>query len=246
MTELAATPLRTIICGHRGARNEAPENTLEAFALCLEMGADMIELDVHASRDGRLVVCHDPELLGMPLCKLDWADIQALAPRLGYSVPSLEEVLELVTGRIALDIEIKAEGFEAALWRLTRGLLQDGLSFFSSFADRVLTTLRDMDSGVRTGLLLGSSRPRQLGWTHRDSLWFEERVAACRPDWLLFHTWLLPWGVLQRAERQGLRTGVWTENRPARWHRLVQDPRVHMIITDYPRQALALRDQYPE
>ena len=49
----------SIILGHRGASGYAPENTLEAFKLAMDMGADGFELDVHLSRDGELIVMHD-------------------------------------------------------------------------------------------------------------------------------------------------------------------------------------------
>ena len=51
--------MKTLIWAHRGARTEAPENTLEAFALAAEQGADGIELDVHMTADGEIVVAHD-------------------------------------------------------------------------------------------------------------------------------------------------------------------------------------------
>ena len=74
---------------HRGASWELPENTLPAFERAIELGADCIEFDVHATREGALVVCHDP-------------------PRPGADVPSLEEVLELARGRIGVMVELKS------------------------------------------------------------------------------------------------------------------------------------------
>jgi glycerophosphoryl diester phosphodiesterase len=77
-----------LVIAHRGASAELPENTLPAFARAIEIGADAIELDVHADRTGRLVVTHD-------------------APRHGAAYPVLEEVLDLARGRIALMVELK-------------------------------------------------------------------------------------------------------------------------------------------
>ena len=53
---------KTYIYAHRGASGYAPENTLEAFALAAEMGADGVELDVHFSKDRQVVVTHDPKI----------------------------------------------------------------------------------------------------------------------------------------------------------------------------------------
>ncbi len=232
----------TLICGHRGARREAPENTLEAFERCIAMGADMIELDVRCTRDGEIVVHHDPAILGVPICDRDWLDIYALRGQLGFSVPLFSEVLDLCRGRIGLDVEIKEPGFENDLLALTGECPQGDRCFFSSFYDSVISRIRQLDSRVPTGLLLGSSRPRQYGHSHWESIHFEHRVDRCSPDWLLFNIWQLPFGVLGRAAPLGLRVGVWTENRPRHWQKLINDPRVHMLITDLPREALRVRE----
>jgi glycerophosphoryl diester phosphodiesterase len=77
-----------IVIAHRGASAELPENTLPAFERAIELGADAIELDVHADTEGRLVVTHD-------------------APKPGRSYPGLEEALELCRGRIKVMVELK-------------------------------------------------------------------------------------------------------------------------------------------
>jgi len=77
-----------LVIAHRGASAELPENTLPAFERAIDVGADAIELDVHADRAGRLVVTHD-------------------TPRSGASYPTLEEAIELARGRIQLMVELK-------------------------------------------------------------------------------------------------------------------------------------------
>jgi glycerophosphoryl diester phosphodiesterase len=77
-----------LVIAHRGASWELPENTLPAFERAIELGADAIELDVHADAEGRLVVTHDP-------------------PRIDRGYPTLEEALELCRGRITVMAELK-------------------------------------------------------------------------------------------------------------------------------------------
>jgi glycerophosphoryl diester phosphodiesterase len=77
-----------LVIAHRGASEELPENTLPAFERAIELGADFVELDVHADAAGRLVVTHNP-------------------PRLGSDYPALEEALDLMRGRIGVMIELK-------------------------------------------------------------------------------------------------------------------------------------------
>ena len=77
-----------LVIAHRGVSSELPENTLPAFERAIEVGADYVELDVHADRDGRLVVTHE-------------------APRPDREYPTLESALELMHGRIGVMVELK-------------------------------------------------------------------------------------------------------------------------------------------
>jgi glycerophosphoryl diester phosphodiesterase len=77
-----------LVIAHRGASFELPENTLPAFERAIELGADAVELDVHADTTGRLVVTHDP-------------------PRVGAEHPTLEDALDVMRGRIPAMVELK-------------------------------------------------------------------------------------------------------------------------------------------
>jgi glycerophosphoryl diester phosphodiesterase len=78
-----------LVIAHRGASAELPENTLPAFERAIELGADFVELDVHARPDGELVVSHD-------------------RPRAGERVPTLAEALDLCRGRVGVMVELKS------------------------------------------------------------------------------------------------------------------------------------------
>lgn len=110
---------RFLVVAHRGASGYAPENTLEAFDLACTLGADVIELDVHLTRDDEVVVMHDErvdrtttgrgEIRSMML-----ADVRAMdagswfgTQFQGVRVPTLTEVLERFLGRVLIDIELK-------------------------------------------------------------------------------------------------------------------------------------------
>src|ERR671916_1175095 len=90
---------------HRGAPREHPENTLPAFARALELNADGIELDVHATRDGVVVVHHDPvpratpddpRLAGRPIADLTYAEVEQFSVAPGVPIPTLADVLALI------------------------------------------------------------------------------------------------------------------------------------------------------
>lgn len=92
---------------HRGMPHLALENTLESFAFALEFGAEGIELDVHTTADGAVVVHHDPALpSGTRIHETSLSDLLLEAPRL----PTLQAVCDLIGGRAELFVEIKGAG----------------------------------------------------------------------------------------------------------------------------------------
>ena len=121
LTELIAARRdgQPLIGAHRGGAAYAPENTLASFAEGLRRGADMLELDIHLSRDGELIVLHDHDLTRTTdgrgyVHQRTVADLQRLDagswfdPRFaGERIPTLEEVIAFVARRAYLTIEVK-------------------------------------------------------------------------------------------------------------------------------------------
>ena len=141
----------TLVLAHRGASTDAPENTLPAFELAVEQDADMIETDLHLSRDGRIPLYHDDEIAGVPVGELTLAEIRAYLP----GVPELEDVLDRFGQRIPFNLELK--GRYPGLVQLvldavrSRGLLERTL--FSSFEPLALRELRVLEPAARIGVL---------------------------------------------------------------------------------------------
>src|SRR5215469_16982173 len=117
---------RVWVVGHRGAMGHSPENTMASFERGLELGADWIELDVHLSRDGALIVIHDETLErttnGHGLVRdHSLAELKQLDAGDGERIPTLDEVLDWAKQRnTVIDIEIKNaplyyEGVEQAV-----------------------------------------------------------------------------------------------------------------------------------
>jgi glycerophosphoryl diester phosphodiesterase len=115
------TGLSALVAAHRGASQDAPENTLAAFALALEAGADMVEFDVHVTSDGEIVVIHDEkldrttdgtgEVYRTPLAALRELDAGSWfsAAYKGERVPTLDETLALMKGKAVPLIEVKVK-----------------------------------------------------------------------------------------------------------------------------------------
>jgi glycerophosphoryl diester phosphodiesterase len=216
----------TAVVAHRGAWGAAAQNTLEAFEAAIALGADMIEFDVRRTGDGRLVVCHDPILDGLPL---DGVRGGALAGA-EASPPRLEEVLALARDRIAIDIELKERGWVSqVIPLLTRFGLERCL--LTSFHDDVVREAKRIAPTLATGLLVGTYR-------RVSELFPAGRAHRAGADVLVIQDRLVDAGVLRRA---GMPSLVWTVNDPRRIQRHLSDPRVAGVITDVPALALQVR-----
>jgi glycerophosphoryl diester phosphodiesterase len=144
------------VVAHRGASAHRPENTLSAFEAAVAAGADIVELDVRRSADGVLVVVHDPTELALP-------ELRRLQPE----IPTLDEVLEQLRGRVALEVEIKnapgETGYEPAgteivrdvIAALRRNAFTD--AFISSFDPECLQSVEELDPEIPTGLTVERS-----------------------------------------------------------------------------------------
>jgi glycerophosphoryl diester phosphodiesterase len=127
---------RPVIVGHRGASALAPENTLRAFEVALEHGLDMVELDVHLSRDEQLVVIHDADLaavVGRPprVAELTAAELAEVDVGNGQGVPRLVEVLDFARGRLGVYVELKGPNTGLALGALVKAGATAGVELIS-------------------------------------------------------------------------------------------------------------------
>ena len=103
------------IIAHRGASGYKPENTLASFQKAISLGVDMIELDVFAIRSGEVVVHHDKKVNRTTngtgnISDYTWSELRLLDAGDGQRIPLLTEVLDLVNGRIPINIELKGHG----------------------------------------------------------------------------------------------------------------------------------------
>jgi glycerophosphoryl diester phosphodiesterase len=148
------------IIAHRGFHNEWPENSLRAAQAAIDSGADAIEVDVHATRDGVVMVNHDPVVQVGPGrdARLISASLHAELARVkladGSEIPRLADMLELCSGKVRVYVEIKGRGMEAAVLR-TIGASSCQASVHS-FDHRIIRRCGELAPAVRRGILLES------------------------------------------------------------------------------------------
>jgi glycerophosphoryl diester phosphodiesterase len=163
-----AGSLKPLVIAHRGASSEAPENTMAAFRLALEQGCDAIELDIHVSVDGEIVVCHDETLERTTDGSGKIADFTAAELKrydagswfgekyAGERLPLLKEVLELVPPQIGINVEIKSynhPGVENILVELLERTGRIDSVFLSSFGHGSMVRCKRLSPSLRVGLL---------------------------------------------------------------------------------------------
>jgi glycerophosphoryl diester phosphodiesterase len=219
-----------LLLGHRGAPDEALENTLESLALAVRQGADGVELDVRVSADGVPVVIHDASLertfgIGGVVAELTWPALQRLT---GARLPSLQAACAWAAAAGAwLNVEVKAGDAEAEIVRLVRthGLL--ARTFFSSFDPAIVARVAGEDAEARCFFLT-----EQWDEAARDRLVASRATGVClRGDAASSLN-------LEVLRQEGLPVVVWTVDHPARLVELAAAG-VAGIITNRPAAAVA-------
>jgi glycerophosphoryl diester phosphodiesterase len=186
----------------------APENSLPAFALALEARADGLELDVHATADGVVVVHHDPVLRdGRPIAATTFADLRRYELARGVGMPTLEELMDLVDGRATLFVEIKAAGIETPVLQTLSSYR--GAFALHSFDHAMIARIHRADSDVRLGILFEDAPvdvARSMDETGASDVW---------PHWSLASPELV-----SAVHAEGGHVIAWTVNDPTEAQRL--------------------------
>jgi glycerophosphoryl diester phosphodiesterase len=152
------------LIGHRGAPRERPENTLASFLRALDLGADAVELDVHATRDGVVVVHHDfvpravssvPALVGRPIVELTAEQLGTFSVS-GEPIPTLADVLDAIASRATVYVEIKGRAIEQLVIATIGRVSRSGSIPVHSFDHRTVARARAIDSSITSGILLVS------------------------------------------------------------------------------------------
>lgn len=240
--------MKTLIYAHRGASGHAPENTMAAFKLAIEEGADGIELDVQMSADGKLVVIHDETLerttSGQGLVsKHTYDQLRALdasftfAHCRGETIPLLSQVLELLQpAGLELNIELKNgllpyDGLEREVVRLVREYAMERQVVLSSFNHYSVAHLARYAPDMETAILYeaGLYRPWEYA-AHVGARGLHPYFYAAPPE------------IVRASQQAGLKIRPWTVNREEDFRRLALSG-VDAIITDYPKRMRALLPQ---
>lgn len=225
------------VIGHRGARGHVAENTLPSVQKALDLGVDGIEIDIFRCGSGELVVFHDSSLEKLTdaegyIEQLPLDSLRKVNVLGGYQIPTLEEVLDLIDGKVRLNIELK--GSQTA--QLTHEILQANFTkankhwtpnklFVSSFNWEELRVFNKLNTGVPIAILTEDDPLDALAVAQ------ELDAFAINPDYKT----LTPENV-SKIHQAGFALYPWTVNEPSAIAQMKM-LRVAGIITDFPERV---------
>ncbi len=229
---------------HRGASGAglAPENTLTAFERAIEIGVDAVELDVRSTRDGALVVLHDPLLDRTtdregPVHELTLAQVREAdaggwfgRPFAGEKVPTLAEALDLLRRRALAVIEIKADHLAEAVLRVVDDLVVADQVVIQSFSSETLRRVKAIDGAAPAALLVGNlpTSPSRM----RARRMVREVLSLGANILNIWHTTLTP-AFYEEVRKRGLTVWTWTVDEEVVLRDVVQMG-VQGIATNHP------------
>jgi len=241
---------KPLIVAHRGGAALAPENTLGAFAHALQLGVDMLECDVHLSKDGHVIVMHDAEVSRTTdgrgyISDLTLAELKQLNAAAKFSggyaaqtIPTLGELLDLVKGKTVIQVEIKVNargqrypGIERQVVDAiqARGMVSDVIII--SFDFPTLKEIKHIEPRLKTGALVRadwfSARGNNVERIVQDAL------DATGADYFMPTYVPVTEALVQAVHARGIKIGVWTVNNTFDMTRLAQWG-VDAITTDRP------------
>ncbi|MBI4530432.1 MAG: glycerophosphodiester phosphodiesterase [Candidatus Latescibacteria bacterium] len=238
-----------VVIAHRGAsgRELAPENTLSAFEKAIDLGVDLIELDVHATRDDEVVVIHDATLERTThgkgpvrertlaeIKRLDagsWFDIRYA----GEKIPTLKEVLDTGRRRAVMLVEVKTPDIVDSVIRDVREMRVVDDVVIQSFYRAVIKKVREMNPRLPTALIVGGAtvtNPRRKGRS------LVKRALKAGANTLsIWHQGVTP-EMVEEVQKRGISLWAWTVNEEADI-RCIISAGVNGIISDYPDRLLS-------
>ncbi|MFV1971080.1 MAG: glycerophosphodiester phosphodiesterase, partial [Acidimicrobiia bacterium] len=245
LIDVARTPLGpgTLVYAHRGDRSRAPDNTIEAYVLAVEAGADGIELDVRRTRDGVLIVHHDDRdpAIGI-LSSLDFRVLREMAPQ----VPTLREAMEVIPRHVFVNVEIKNIPGDAGFDE-ERSIVDETIDelraydeptriLLSSFDPMSMQRAGDVGPEFLRGQLVRTPVPLDIGLSFAR----EFKMDAINPQYTLLRDNTTE--LMAQIREANLRTVVWDVN-SAEEIEAIAAAGADAIITNDPRMARAVLDQ---
>jgi len=201
-----------LIIGHKGASAIAPENTLMAFKKAIDLKANLVEFDIHKTKDDEIVIIHDQDTLsttGVQGVIKDMAleEIKKLDAGQGEKIPTLLELIKVAKEKVGLQIEIKSSGLTEMLVKLLKEENLVNSSIVSCFAFDELVKLKNLEPKIKLGFLLPAELVRARQIKRKILKAVDKKFYAIHPHYNIANK-----EVVDFAHDNDLKVNVWTVN----------------------------------
>ncbi|WP_456400101.1 glycerophosphodiester phosphodiesterase [Persephonella sp.] len=224
------------IIGHRGAAGVKPENTISAVKFAIEVGADIVEVDVRSTSDGHLILSHDPDFkrvagIDKRVSELDLNYIREHVRIKGEPVPLLEDILKVAKDKVGVFIEIKEpETTEKIVSKVKEHNIENQVCFIS-FYEEALSLVKKIDKNLYTGIIY--SRPP-------GKIIEAKKMGA---ELVLPGHWLATEKAVKFAHKLKLKVVSWVINDEENLKKMVSNG-VDGVASDYPDMIVKVRDKF--
>lgn len=218
--------------GHRGAKGHVAENTLESIQKAIDFAVDAIEIDVHRCNSGEMIVFHDFTLDRITngsgeVAKKNWDFLKTLNVEENFKIPLLTEVLDLISKKLKVNIELKGSNTAAGTVRIIEEyIIKGGWNYedflVSSFQKNELCQMHSLNEKIPLAVLSKASVSEAI------ELGKELGAKAIHPS-----LGIITRDSVRESHDAGFKVNVWTVNEPRDIIRM-KEFGVDGIISDYP------------
>jgi glycerophosphoryl diester phosphodiesterase len=232
-----------LISAHRGSCGVPGLPAAERYDRAIGLGVDYVEIDVRRTADGLLVNYHDDLTpSGRPASSLTFAGLKA---EVGAEVLTIEELLDVIAGRVGLHVDLKEAGDQGDIIRTLLDRTA-GADFVVTTGDvESIRAVKEQFPEVQAGLTLGTDMKDAHAWvtmTERLAELFPgARLKRSRADFVVAHQQLARLRLLRYGKSKRLPVWVWTVDEPKDIERFMRDSRLTALVTNRPDVAVRFR-----
>tara|TARA_B100000945_G_C20311028_1_gene562816 strand:+ start:326 stop:1033 length:708 start_codon:yes stop_codon:yes gene_type:complete len=227
------------VISHRGRTSEKnQDNTLHSVQDAINLGIDMVEVDVRRSKDLEIICYHDEHIDGELISNLDYSEILSIDPK----VPTLDQILWAAKDKIEIDVELKEHGYENEVISLVLDYFDYEEFIMKSFSRTAVGRIKQLDSKIETGFLLGESYDLKVYLDVLKEAFTGRIFNSERVDFISPHYKVYEMGLMFKMSQKKLPIQLWTVNDPNLLE-IAMKRDLHSVVTDIPEEAIRIREE---
>jgi len=218
-----------LIIAHRGARAYEKENTIAAFKIAIKQKADMIEFDVRKTKDNKMIVFHDEKIASKETKDMSYQEIMN---KLGSDVPTLEETLKFLSGKIKVVIHLKENGYTNEVIELILKYFRKSEIIIISEIEDQLKKIKENYPEIKTGLVMDAGIKNIC--LYAAGCFTKNDILNSRVDYLVIRWQLINRAFFKKAKKYSLLVFPWEIRDKELAERFLKEDVVKGIITNKP------------